>query len=163
MIKIREEIVIDAPVADVFALYEDHEKSHHWQPSLIHKKVVDGHLHKGAHVTEVHNFLGRKVELNGVISEYERNRVIGFTGQGPTLKSIHYENRFEAAAGGKATRVEVIAEFDPHDLFGMARPLIEKAARRDVRASLETAKDAVELAEQHAHVREHSPAHDHHK
>ena len=162
MIKLREDIVIEAPVADVFALYEDHEKTHHWQPSLLHK-TADGRLRKGAKVTEVHNFLGSKLEIKGSITEYEKDKVIGFTGSGATLKSIHYEDRFTSTKGGKATKVEVVAEFEPHDLFGLARPLIEKAARRDIRASLETAKDAIEMAEQHSHVRKEAPVHDHHK
>jgi len=162
MIKVNEEIVIEAPLEDVFALYEDHEKNHHWQPSLV-AKTADGRLRKGAKVTEVHNFLGTKFEMVGVITEYEKNKLIGFTGSGPTVKSIHYEDRFSAANGGKATRVEVAAEWDPHDLFGLARPLIERAARRDIRASLESAKDAIELAEQHQHVRREAPKHDHHK
>src|SRR5947209_9316013 len=162
MIKLQEEIVIDAPVEDVFALYEDHEKYHHWQPSIV-QKSVDGRLRKGAKVTEVHNFIGTKMQIDGTITEYEQNKLIGFTGSGTTVKHIHYEDRFEAANGGKATRVVVVAEFDPHDLFGIARPLIERAARRDIRASLESAKDAIELAEQHQHVSKAAPKHDHHE
>ena len=162
MIKVREDIVIEGPLADVFALYEDHEQTHHWQPSLI-RKTAAGHLRKGTRVTEVHNFMGTKLEIKGAITEYEKDKLIGFTGSGPTLKTIHYENRFSSTKAGKATKVEVVAEFDPHDLFGLARPLIERAARRDIRASLESAKDAIEMAEQHAHVRAKAPVHDHHK
>lgn len=163
MITIQEEIVVDAPVEDVFALYEDHEKYHHWQPSLVAKKAHDGHLRMGARVTEVHNFIGRKIEIDGSITEYEKNKVLGFTGKGPTLKRLHYENHFAAAEGGKGTRITVVAEFEPTELFGLAKTLIERAARRDVRASLESAKDAIELAEEHAHVRDKAPAHDHHR
>jgi uncharacterized protein YndB with AHSA1/START domain len=160
LIKLRHEFTVDRPVSEVFAAYADHEGHYAWQSQLVHKKAGHVTLRKGTKVTEVHNFVGRKVEIKGSITEFEKDKEIGFTGTGPSTRNLHYVTRMSPAKGG--TRVATAVELDVQDFLGLATPLIERVVMRDLVKASEAFKDTVEMAAHHAELKKHLPRHDHH-
>ncbi len=159
MVSARHEIVIDRPLEEVFAFFEDHENHPKWQHTLVdHEREP---LRNGAKVTEIHNFLGRRVELHGEVIDFEKNQGFGFRGQGPSVKSITYHNHFERAGAG--TRVRANVEMEPQDMLGVARPLIEKVMQRDLEHSFELLKDVLEQKEHATHLHQNLPKHAHQK
>ena len=83
-------------------------------------------LAKGTRVTEVRNVLGRRVEIQGEITEFDEDRRLTFSGKGPAVKRLEYEYVLKPDAGG--TRLDTEIEVELSDLFGIASGVITRLA-----------------------------------
>ena len=143
MLTARASVFIERPLADVFSYMEDQENRFHWQPSLV--SHVHEPLRVGAKIKEVRNLLGRRLEIEGVVTAYEKDKSWSFQGRGPVVKSVAYHNRF--AAEGEGTRVSVEAEYEGGHVFGLAQPALKRIVEREIQSSLEHMKDVLEAHE----------------
>lgn len=156
MIRTTHTIRIERPVHEVFDFLRDHENRIYWQGNLVehdHER-----LDKGSRVTEVRNVLGRRVEIQGEITEFEADRRLTFSGHGPAVKRLEYHYRLAPESGG--TRLDTEVEVDLSDMFGLATPVIQKLTDREVDHAQRTLKDILENEEAHAQVKE-LPRHRH--
>ncbi len=68
MISAKHSIVINRPIHEVFEYLCDYDKRMYWHPNLVSQEHQ--RLEKGARVNEVRNVLGRRVEIEGEITEF---------------------------------------------------------------------------------------------
>jgi uncharacterized protein YndB with AHSA1/START domain len=158
VIRSTHSIHIDRPVHEVFAYLQDHENRIYWQGNLTeheHEK-----MEKGSRVTEVRNVLGRRVEIKGEITEFEEDKRMTFVGSGPAVKKLEYHYRLKPDAGGTVLDTELDLELT--DLFGIAKPLIQRLTDRELDSAHKTLKDLLENQPQHEKVKE-LPTHAHHR
>lgn len=158
MIKTRHSVHIDRPVHEVFEYLKEHENRIYWQGNLTeaeHEK-----LDKGTRVTEVRNVLGRRVEIQGEITEFEADKRLTFSGKGPAVKRLEYH--YVLKPDGDGTRLDTEVDLELTELFGIASGVIQKLTDREVDHAQQTLKDILEDQTAHAKVKE-LPPHRHHQ
>jgi uncharacterized membrane protein len=158
MIRSKHSVHINRPVHEVFEYLKDHENRIYWQGNLTeadHEKLA-----KGTRVTEVRNVLGRRVEIQGEITEFEEDKRLTFSGKGPAVKRLEYQYILKADAGG--TRLDTEIDVELSDLFGIASGVIQKLTDRELDHAHQTLKDILEDQAAHAKVKE-LPPHRHHQ
>ena len=142
MAKFESSIVINRPVEEVFALLSNQENNPKWQAeSLEVKKTSDGPIGVGTTFHSVGQFLGRRIEGESEITEYEPNRK--YAGKSKS-GSIPFESwtTFERVNGN--TRIDFKAEAEIGGFFKLAEPLVMSMAKRQFEANLANLKDMME-------------------
>ena len=104
MVKVKSSVVINRPVEEVFEFVNDPSNNQQWQSGNIEsKQTSEGPMGVGTTTQTVTQFLGKRLELNIEITEYEQNRRVGFkstSGPIPMTGTTTYE---EAEGGTKVT------------------------------------------------------------
>lgn len=133
---------IKRPVEDVFAVISNPEDSPKWSStSLEAKQTSPGPIGVGTTARFVGKFLGRRIESESVVTEFEPNRKYTWenkTGPFPFKGSV----TLEQIEGG--TRVNAAAEIEPGGFFKLAEPLLMSMARRQFQSDLDNLKDLME-------------------
>ena len=142
MMKFEVSIVINRPVEEVFAFLSNVESNLTWRSSQIEaKKTSDGPIGVGTTYRMVNNVLGRRLEGESEVIEYEPNRKVTVK-----IKSGYFpfvaQRIFEPAEGG--TRVRFVVEAEPGGVFKLAEPLLASMAKRRVEADAANLKDLME-------------------
>jgi uncharacterized membrane protein len=142
MIKFEITEVVDRPAEEVFAYLTDAEKLPEWQ-SMVSESRQDspGPMSVGTRVTNVRNFLGRRIESEAEVTAYESPRrfdVRVVSGPVPFQISHTLEPR-EAT-----TIVKVEAQGEPGGFFKLAEPLVGRQAERQFKNDFATLKDLLE-------------------
>ncbi len=158
MIKAQHSIHIDRPVHEVFEFLRDHENRIYWQANLVEQEHE--RLDKGSRITEVRNVLGRRIEIHGEVTEYEADRRITFTGQGPHVKRLEYHYSLDDEDGGTKFSTEV--DLQLADMFGMTEPIIQRMTDREIDHFNKLLKDILEHPDVHEAAKQ-LPKHAHHK
>lgn len=142
MIRIEHSVVINRPIEEVFAFVTDIDKMSQWALELREaKKTSEGPVGVGTTFSGVVQLLGRRMENNHEVTEYEPNRKYSFkTTSGPV--PMEAESTFESVAGG--TRVTILAEAEPGGFFKLAEPIFARTAQRQYETNLATLKDLLE-------------------
>jgi uncharacterized protein YndB with AHSA1/START domain len=157
VIRSRHSIHIDRPVDEVFDYLRDHENRIYWQGNLV--EHAHERLAKGSRITEARNVLGRRVEINGEITEYESDRRFTFVGSGPHVKRLEYRYVLEPDDGG--TRLDTEVEVELPESFGLAVPVIQRLTDRELEHAHTTLKDILEDTKAHEMAKQ-LPRHKHH-
>ncbi len=158
MIKSSNSVHIKRPVHEVFEYLRDPDNRVFWQANLTeheHEKIA-----KGSRVTEVRNVMGRRVDIQGEITEFVADQRLAFEGKGPAVKHLEYEYRLTPEDGG--TRLETEVDLELSDIYRLATPVIQRLTDREIGHAAETLKDILENQDIHEKVKE-LPAHRHHK
>lgn len=153
MIKSQHSIHIDRPVHQVFEYLRNHDNRIYWQGNLTehdHEKIE-----KGSRVTEVRNVMGRRVEIQGEITEFEADQRLAFSGTGPAVKRLEYEYRLTPESGGTSLVTDL--ELELSDLYGIATPVIQRLTDRELGHAASTLKDILEHEEVHETVKQLEP------
>ncbi len=142
MINVESSIVINRPLEEVFAFLSDLENNLKWRSSQIEaKKTSEGPIGVGTTYRMVNNVLGRRVEDETEVTEYEPNRkftCIGKLGSRP----LEARQIFEPVEGG--TRVTFVLKAEPGGFFKLAEPLVASMGRRRAEADIAILKDLME-------------------
>jgi uncharacterized protein YndB with AHSA1/START domain len=141
-------IVINQPVEKVFHYVSNPANLPEWQgpPTEIRdlQQSTQGQLRVGDRFTTVLQFLGRRYETPTEVSAYEPNRRLSYRGTGgPVPTQLTF--MFGEIPGG--TRFTHSQEVEPRGFFGLAEPLFEIEARRQLRNDLKTLKGLLEANE----------------
>jgi uncharacterized protein YndB with AHSA1/START domain len=141
-------LVINQPVEKVFDYVSNPINLPEWQgpPTEIRnlQQSTLAQLREGDRFTTVLQFLGRRYETPTEVSAYEPNRRLSCRGTGgPVPTQITFI--FEEVPGG--TRFIHSQEVEPGDFFGLAEPLFEIEARRQLRNDLQTLQNLLEANE----------------
>jgi uncharacterized membrane protein len=141
MISIEESIVINRPVAEVFALLSDFGNNPTWSSAFLEaKKTSEGPIGVGTTWQGVGKFLGKRIEVEIEETEYEPNRKSTQKSKSPF--PVHQQMTFESENG--ATRVNVRLEAEPGGFFKLAEPVFKTMAKRGIETDLANLKDLME-------------------
>jgi uncharacterized membrane protein len=142
MPKINLSIVINRPVEQVFAFMSNFENNLKWQSTLVEvNKTSEGSMGVGTTYQAVTTILGRRINTEQEITEYEPNkRIARKTKSGPFPFEVIVE--FERTEGG--TRVNAAMDGEPRGFFKLADSLLERAIKRQFDSDLANLKDMME-------------------
>src|SRR4051794_765493 len=101
---------IARPLEPVFEYLADFRNAPSWQPQLSAVRLDDGPFPTGRTVTEIHHFLGVRIEATGHLTEWQPCN--GFTVRG-TSGLIDVESRYAFAGEGAGTRVDLTLTMSP--------------------------------------------------
>ncbi len=141
MVRFKESIHIRQTVESVFSYATDLSNNIQWQSDVLDvQQTSEGPFGLGATYRCVNRFLGKKIETEGMISEYapERRCSFRFTSGPVTGESTFL---FEPAKNG--TKFTTVGEVDI-GLFRMAGFIIRRAARAQIKNDLIKLKQVLE-------------------
>ena len=140
MVRIEFSIDVDRPPAEVFAYLTDATSLPQWQSSAVEARW-EGEKAPGAHVKEVRKFLGRRMESELEVTEYDPDRRFALKVlSGPVPFSV--QHTLEPRDGG--TRLMFVGEGEPGGFFKLAEPIVARTAERQFKSDFETLKDVLE-------------------
>jgi len=143
MLRVENSVVINQPIEEVFAFVSNTENGPLWQTQVQEAKVTsDGPFGVGSTTAQTAHFLGRGIETEGEITEYEQNRKIAWKSTSGPIPG-EGQNTFEAVGEGQ-TKFTLTAELDIGGFFKLAEPLVARSARRQMEANLDNLKDILE-------------------
>ena len=142
MAKFDVSITIKRPVEDVFAAFSNIENGPKWQSGTLEaKQTSPGPIGVGTTTRSVNTILGRRIEFDHEITEFEPNRKwAGRSKSGPF--PVQTSVTFEPFEGG--TRVNQTLEAEPGGFFKLAEPLLVTMTKRQFQSSLANLKDLME-------------------
>jgi uncharacterized membrane protein len=135
-------VVIDRPVADVFAYITDVRNLPDWQASAEKADWEgDGAVGVGSRMRERRTFVGRTIETTLEVTAFEPDRLFELESAGGPIP-LRVRHEFEPANG--STRVRVAAEGKPGGLFKLAERMAQKQAERQFTRDFERLKEILE-------------------
>ena len=137
-------IVIDRPVADVFAYMDDVDREHEWQPNLREaEQIPPGPTAVGTRKRYVSDFMGKRVENTYEVIELEAGRRVVYRTTRDSSIDATSEVICEPVPGG--TRVTMFVEGKPTGLLRFVpKKLMEKVYQEELAASLKQLKARLE-------------------
>lgn len=135
-------VVINRLVEEVFAYLSDVRNWSQWNPSFLEgEQTSEGPVGVGTTARGVSQFLGRRMEWTGEVTEYEPNRKVEEKiTSGPM--SMELSLTFEPVEGG--TRLTFVGEGEIGGLFRMADPIVKRMMQRQLEGNLTNLKDILE-------------------
>ena len=142
MAKIEHSLVIKRPVEEVFDFVTDPKNAPLWQAWCEEAHYTsDGPLGVGTPYVYVARFLGRRIESTGEVTAFEPNRTYAWkVTSGPI--PMEAETVFAPVDGGTAFTFK--AQGEPGGFFKLAKPIVVRAARRQVETDSANLKDLLE-------------------
>lgn len=121
MIKVKEEVLINRPVEEVFAFIANPLNIPLWRPDVLETRGTNGTVQVASRFEELVSFMGKKVFPMQVV-EYELNRreVIKATG-GPGVRPTQ---SFQLEAKESGTKLNFSVEIETSGLFRLMEPLL---------------------------------------
>lgn len=142
MVHVEESIVIERPIADVFAYMTNPETIPEWQGSALEAALEgDGPVHAGSRIVERRKFLGRRMDSTVEVAEYEPPRRFAIK---VTSGPVPFTATNVLSETDGATRIDTVIEGEPGGFFRLAEPLVARGVQRELRNNLETLKDVLE-------------------
>ena len=142
MIKVEHSVVINRPVAEVFAFVTDPANEIKWQDGVVSAKVTSaGALGVGSEVAETRKFMGRDMVSKIKVSTYEANKKYVFkVADGP----VPFEMSQTYESTGNGTKISVAIEGEPGGFFKLAEGMVRKQLETQIAADFERAKKILE-------------------
>lgn len=142
MFDVEESIVIDRPVADVFAFVTDQTNAHKWQRGIVGvRRLTADPIGVGTRHEVVRKFLGREISLTNEYVRYDPNQVVTFTAiSGPTAMDVSYLT--EPVPGG--TKLTCQMRMDQRGVFRLTDSIVGRSMKRDFAAAFRTLKGMLE-------------------
>jgi uncharacterized membrane protein len=142
MINVEVSIVINRPIGEVFDFLSNMENNMKWRTSQQEvKKLSEGPIGVGTTYRMVNHILGRQLETEAVVIEYEPNRKYTTRDKSGNLP-LEAQRIFEPVEGG--TRVTLKLQADPSGVFKIAAPLFATMAKRSIESDITNLKDLME-------------------
>ncbi len=141
-IDVSAETDIERPRGEVAAFAMDAGTDPIWISGVIEAKLLtEPPLARGAQVSRVATFLGRRIEYVNEVVEYDPQACMVMRSiKGPFPMTLTYT--FEDAPGGTRARIRVQGEAS--GFFKLAAPVLSRAVKRSITNDLETLKDRLE-------------------
>jgi len=145
MISINLNTLILRPVWSVFDFITTPENNSKWQyGSLISVQISPGDMQVGTVFSSFGHFMGRRIQSNFEVTEFETNKGYGFeTISGPIQLQTSYN--FEIVDHG--TNVIISSLINPGGFFKMIDPIVARAAKKQFKENLTTLKELLESRE----------------
>lgn len=141
MTNVKVSIVINRPLDEVFAFLSDLENNRKWRSGMIAaKKTSAGPIGVGTTYRMANNVLGRRIEGEAQVTEYEPNRK--FATVNKSGAPIETQRIFEPVQDG--TRVTFVLKAELGGVIKLAEPLLASIGKRRVEADVANLKDLME-------------------
>ena len=141
---VKQSIVINLPIEEIFAYMSDIENMADWTSVTIAvRKISPGELHVGATVRSTIRFLGMWLDIMFEIVEYEPSRYLTFksiSGVTPCLFSY----QFEPTEDGVTTVSQGTIIHLTGGVLDLTEPVVTSVVRRQLEHDLLTLKDILE-------------------
>ncbi len=142
MINVEVSTVINRPIGKVFDFLSNMENNMKWRTSQQEvTKLSEGPIGVGTTYRMVNHVLGRQLETQAEVIEYEPNRKYTTRDKSENLP-LKAQRIFEAVEGG--TRVTLILQVDPSGVFKIAAPLFATMAKRSLESDVTNLKNLME-------------------
>jgi uncharacterized membrane protein len=142
MINVEVSTVINRPVSEVFDFLSNMENNMKWRTSQQEvTKLSEGPIGVGTTYRMVNHILGRQLETEAEVIEYEPNRKYTTRDKSGNLP-LEAQRIFEPVDGG--TRVTLIFKADPSGVFKIAGALFAAMAKRSLESDVANLKDLME-------------------
>jgi uncharacterized protein YndB with AHSA1/START domain len=140
VVRIDLTLEIERPAEDVFELLIDLERLPDWQSTAIEARA-DGPLAEGTRISERRVVMGRELENELEVTEFDRPRRL-------TLKALKGPVRFTVdhrlSENGGSTRLDVLAEGKAGVAMKLAEPVIARKAEEELRKDFGRLKEILE-------------------
>lgn len=145
MISININMLIARPVWEVFDYITNPGNNAQWQYGLFESvQISDGKMWIGTVFSSFGHFMGRRIQSDFEVTEFETNQSYGFeTISGPIQLQTSYS--FEALDHG--TNVMNSSLINPGGFFKLLDPIVEKIAKKQFLENLTTLKEILETRE----------------
>ncbi len=142
MIYVEASVAINRPIEEVFDAISRVYKTKQWVSGVIDSRMLTSEpVQAGSRFHQATRFLGRTVESDSVISEYDAPMRFSLKSEGgPFPFEFHYS--FETK--GEGTKVTMIVEGETGGFFKLTAPIFQKAAKRQFQTDLENLKVLME-------------------
>ena len=142
MIRVEHSVVINRPLHEVFAFIANVENNPRWQQGVLEARITSGvPASVGSTGIEVRQLMGRRVELNFEVTEYEENAKFSFKiTSGPM--PIAGTETFESVEDG--TRVNLALQGETGGMFSLAEPIMAGMVSNLVEADCRNLKALLE-------------------
>lgn len=142
MIKVQHSVVINRPVAEVFAFVTDPANETKWQEGVVSASTTSaGAMGVGSEVVETRKFMGRDMVSKMKVSAYEANKKFVFkVADGP----VPFEMNQTYESNGDGTKISVVIEGEPGGFFKLAEGMVRKQLETQMAADFERAKKVLE-------------------
>ena len=141
MTKIESSVVIKKPVEKVFAYATDIANNIKWQTDILEATLTSGKpFGLGSTYRMVNKFLGKRINTEGIIVEYEPDRICSYK---VTSGAVTGESRFIFEPIHEGTRFTAVFDMNL-GIFKVFKSLAVRTARRQVKNDLITLKHLME-------------------
>ena len=143
MFKVEHTVVINRPVAEVFAFATNPENDYKWQPDIEESKLIsDGPLQVGSEMIETRKFLGRKLESTLRVTAFNPNNVYTFeVVKGPV--PFEAQLTFESAPEN-GTKIIFEASGELGGFFKVANSLVTRQMQKEIEGNFTNLKHILE-------------------
>jgi uncharacterized membrane protein len=144
MAHFQTSIVIQRPVAEVFALVSNYQNSPLWvSGALDHQKVTPGPIGVGTVIRTRGHFMGQPIETTRTVIAYEPNARYAFRS---AYRQVPFTTTFvfEPLPAKRATRLTATVEGEPTGIYKAAMPLILNMVRQQLEGDLRRLKKLLE-------------------
>ena len=142
MVTVKMNVIINRSIEEVFSFVSEVDKIPLWAGPVTEAKLTsEGPVGVGSTSTKVQHILGRKMDADYEVTEYEQNRIFSEkTTSGPLV--IESRIILEAANGGTSVTVE--ADVEAGGFFKIAEPVLANVVKRQVNTDFGNLKDLLE-------------------
>lgn len=142
MMKVEKSVVINKPVAEVFAFSQDIEKAAKWQGAVDSIEMVKGPDNTvGSQYNEVRKLLGKEMKTTLEITEFKENERWGAkVVKGP----IPYEVTMNYTSVPGGTKITTIVEGEPKGFFKLAENMVASSVEKSLEEDYERLKGMLE-------------------
>ena len=141
MVKVELSIVINRPVAEVFAFATDPANNAKWQEGLVESRLESPTMGVGAKVTDVRKFLGRDMDSKLEVTAFEPNKKFA---QKVTSGPLQFEIIESFEASGDGTKVALVAQGEPGGFFKLAEGMVQKQLQTQLEGDAQRLKKLLE-------------------
>ena len=145
MISININMLIARPIWEVFDYITNPENNAQWQYGLFESvQISDGEMWIGTVFSSFGHFMGRRIQSDFEVTEFEANKSYGFeTISGPIQLQTSYG--FETLDHG--TNVMISSLINPGGFFKLLDPIVARVAKKQFLENLTTLKEILETRE----------------
>lgn len=140
MASIETSIAINRSLEEVFSFITDPGNTPRWAPA-VKSVTVSGPMGPGARGREVRTFLGRRLEMDWEVTEYEPPRRLGFRYTSGPLPAVAV---FTLEPEAEGTRLTCRTNIQGRGLFRLLGPLIAMEGRGEDQANFQNLKRVLE-------------------
>ena len=145
MISINLTVLILRPIWEVFDFVTNPANNSKWQyGSLESVQISDGYMRAGTVFSSFGYFMGRRIQSDFEVIEFETNKSYGFeTISGPIQLQASYS--FESLDRG--TNVIVSSLINPGGFFKLIDPIVARVAKKQFKENFISLKELLETRE----------------
>jgi carbon monoxide dehydrogenase subunit G len=141
MINVEVSVMINRPLAEVFAVLSNLENNMRWRSGMIAaEKTSTGPINVGTTYRIINSIFGRRIEGEAVVSEYNLNQKYATINKSGL--PIETKRTFEPVNGGTKVTFAVKAELS--GFFNIAKPVLEMIGKRRLESDAVKAKELIE-------------------